>query len=516
MKKIKRLLPIMLTIAMGATATFALTACDENYTTTETDNLIAELQATINANKNELDGKIDALTEEYKAKDDELLAKITANENAIAAMQAEYAEKLAELEFAEETNTKAISDLKAEYKAKVEELAKSDTDNANALAELKANYESKVTALEKADGDNKQAIADLEKEYLAEVEKLAKADTKNENAIVELKTAYESKVAALEKANENNAKAITSLKNEHSAKLTSLEREIASANAAIKSNKTELNGAITALTATYEAKMTQIDALLETIQNADTTQDEKIAELVNKIAALEEATRITGVQFANNGDLIITFGDGSTQTVKAPEEHVHTFGEWVNFTKGEDISCEDRLFYHICTECNTIEWKQGAYEDHDWEIVTTLPTCQAQGYNTNTCKDCGKVEINEYTATVAHAWSQEYSVNNSYHWYDCATCDGVNGKEEHTDDGNGICSICECPLGATEGILYDISADGNASVLGYEGTATRVRIADTYQGAPVTNIHKNAFKGAAFKEIIIPDSVTTIGDSAFV
>ena len=415
MKKIKRLLPIMLTIAMGATATFALTACDENYTTTETDNLIAELQATINANKNELDGKIDALTEEYTAKDDELLAKINANENAIAAMQAEYAEKL----------------------------------------------------------------------------------------------------AALEKANENNAKAITSLKNEHSAKLTSLEREIASANATIKSNKTELNGAITALTATYEAKMTQIDALLETIQNADTTQDEKIAELVSKITALEEATRITGVQFANNGDLIITFGDGSTQTVKAPEEHVHTFGEWVNFTKGEDISCEDRLFYHICTECNTIEWKQGAYEDHDWEIVTTLPTCQTQGYNTNTCKACGKVEINEYTATVAHAWSQEYSVNNSYHWYDCATCDGVNGKEEHTDDGNGICSICERPLGATEGVLYDIGADGNASVVGYEGTATRVRIADTYQGAPVTNIYKNAFKGADFKEIIIPDSVTSIGEYAF-
>ena len=86
MKKTRKLLPIMLTIAMGLTATFALTACDENYTTTETDNLIAELQATIDGNKSELDGKIAALTEEYKAKDSELLAQITANQQAITAM----------------------------------------------------------------------------------------------------------------------------------------------------------------------------------------------------------------------------------------------------------------------------------------------------------------------------------------------------------------------------------------------------------------------------------------------
>ena len=69
MKRTRKLLPIILTIAMCITATFALAACDENYTTTETDNLIAELQATIDGNKSELDGKIAALTEEYKTTD---------------------------------------------------------------------------------------------------------------------------------------------------------------------------------------------------------------------------------------------------------------------------------------------------------------------------------------------------------------------------------------------------------------------------------------------------------------
>ena len=413
MKKARKLLPIMLTIAMGITATFALAACDESYTTTETDKLIAELQATIDGNKSELDSKITALTEQYKAKDSELLAQITVNQQSIAAMQTEYAAKISVLELADETNAKAIEDLKSEYQAKI----------------------------------------------------------------------------------------------------TGLENAILAANATIESNKKELNGAISALTARYEAKMTDVDKLLETLQNTDTTQDEKIAELANKITALEQATRITGVQFADNGDLIVTFGDGSTQTVKAPEQHVHTFGEWTVFTD-DDTPCENRLFFRVCADCNGIEWKQGAYTDHDFVTVTTAPTCQEQGYDTKTCDICNKVEKINYTPIVPHLWATEYSEDNSYHWYDCTTCDDINGKEEHTDNGEGVCSVCEYLIGPTAGVLYDV-VDGKARVVGYEGTATRVRIAETYNGAPVTEICQNAFKDCNLTSVMIGNSVTSIGEGAF-
>ena len=50
----------------------------------------------------------------------------------------------------------------------------------------------------------------------------------------------------------------------------------------------------------------------------------------------------------------------------------------------------------------------------------------------------------------------------------------------------------------------------------YEGTATRVRIAETYNGAPVTKIANEAFKRSAITSIIIPDRVTSIGNYAFV
>ena len=228
----------------------------------------------------------------------------------------------------------------------------------------------------------------------------------------------------------------------------------------------------------------------------------------------DKGVGIEKVEYDENGDLKITFTDGSTQTVKAPERHVHTFGEWTAFTN-DDTPCENRLFLHVCTECNTVEWKQGSYADHNWTVVTTPPTCQAQGYDTKTCDTCGKVEKNNYTAIVAHPWTTQYSQDASYHWYDCTTCDDIKGKEEHTDNGEGVCVVCDYLIGPTAGVLYDVT-DGKARVVGYEGTATRVRIAETYNGAPVTEICSNAFSWcSSLTSVTIGDSVTSIGEYAF-
>ena len=497
----KNLWRILFVSAASAILAFGFSACEKSYTTTETDALIAELQEAILDSKTELDKKIATLTAEYKAKDNELLAKITANEQALADLKTAYESKVAELTKADEDNAKAIAELEAEYLAKVEELVKADGENAKKLAELKTAYESKVTELTKADEDNAKAIAKLEAEYLAKVEELVKADEDNAKAIAELeteylakveelvkadgenakklaelKTAYESKVAELTKADEDNAKAIAKLEAEYLAKVDELEDKIATANDTIENNKTELNGAILALTATYQTKMAEIDGLLTLLKNTNSTQDEKIAELVGKITALENATRITNIVFAENGDLVITFGDGSTQTMKAPEKHIHSFGEWISTTKDESVSCDERLFVRICTECSAVEGRLGSEEDHDWAI--------------------------------------KYSYNDEYHWRDCNTCDGIH-KEEHTIESSGVCSVCDGLVGATEGILYEV-IDGEARVLGYEGTFSRVRIAETYNGVPVTSIGDSAFEYcSSLTSVTIGNGVTSIGKWAF-
>ncbi|MBQ7368359.1 MAG: collagen-like protein, partial [Clostridia bacterium] len=191
----------------------------------------------------------------------------------------------------------------------------------------------------------------------------------------------------------------------------------------------------------------------------------------------KDGVGIEKVEYDENGDLKITFTDSTTQTIVMPDKHVHTFGEWTNFTT-ENVSCENRLLYRVCSSCNSIEWRQGAYEDH--------------------------------------RWATEYSFDNSEHWLECDVCEEVKDKQAHTVESSGECSVCKELVGATAGVVYEILSDGTAQVKDYTGTATRVRIAETYQGVAVTKIGDNAFAGcSSLTSVIIPDRVTSIAFAAF-
>ena len=70
----------------------------------------------------------------------------------------------------------------------------------------------------------------------------------------------------------------------------------------------------------------------------------------------------------------------------------------------------------------------------------------------------------------------------------------------------------------TAGIRYETKADGTAEVVGYDGTEGRVVIAraDPETGLRVTSIRAKAFMGnKTITEVVIPETVETIGDEAF-
>lgn len=154
--------------------------------------------------------------------------------------------------------------------------------------------------------------------------------------------------------------------------------------------------------------------------------------------------------------------------------------------------------------------------NHSWTTVTTAPTCTAGGYDTKTCSLCGKSIVENETAKLDHIYSTSYSFDDTHHWYGCTGCDAEKDKSTHTPDDDGICTVCQTPISATPGVIYDVSADGTyAEVIGYEGTATKVKIASEYNGLPVKNIYNNAFMGKNITDVVIPDSVTSIGDLSF-
>ena len=102
------------TIVVGSSMGIAINA---NSNANEHSDIIPQIQAQIDTNKSELESKINVLTEQYKEKDIELLAKISANEQALLTLQNEYELKVAELELVNEINAEAIIQLKIEYLA---------------------------------------------------------------------------------------------------------------------------------------------------------------------------------------------------------------------------------------------------------------------------------------------------------------------------------------------------------------------------------------------------------------
>ena len=196
--------------------------------------------------------------------------------------------------------------------------------------------------------------------------------------------------------------------------------------------------------------------------------------------------------------------------------HEHTFGEWVDYAGNASVYCENRLFYRICNDCKIIEWKSGSYDNHSFATVTTAPNCQAGGYDTKTCTICGKVEIANETEKTGHNYNKSYTFDDDSHWNECKNCGDKRGVSAHVIGDAGVCIVCDPSVQPTVGVLYDKSVDGTyAEVIGYSGSATKIVLADTYEDLPVKSIYKEAFKNSSIVSIVIPDSITMIGDGAF-
>ena len=60
-----------------------------------------------------------------------------------------------------------------------------------------------------------------------------------------------------------------------------------------------------------------------------------------------------------------------------------------------------------------------------------------------------------------------------------------------------------------------ITNNGAITITGYDGTDSNVVIPDTTNGYPVTAIGEDAFAGDNILTIVIPNSVTNVGDGAF-
>ena len=64
-------------------------------------------------------------------------------------------------------------------------------------------------------------------------------------------------------------------------------------------------------------------------------------------------------------------------------------------------------------------------------------------------------------------------------------------------------------------LTYSTNTDNSVTITGYTGSNGMVMVPSTLAGLPVTGIGNWAFYATSVTNVLVPDSVTSIGDGAF-
>jgi len=169
-----------------------------------------------------------------------------------------------------------------------------------------------------------------------------------------------------------------------------------------------------------------------------------------------------------------------------------------------------------CNEPHAHTFDQMVVED---AYLATEATCAAKATYYKSCV-CGEksTETFEYGNFAEHTKAAELSKNDTHHWYACQNedCNEKFDEVKHSFEDainfeGKICNVCSYEKPATEGLEYELNADGQSYYVKGIGTATatEIVIASVYNGMPVTSIGERAFFDCdRLTSIDIPDRAT--------
>ena len=157
---------------------------------------------------------------------------------------------------------------------------------------------------------------------------------------------------------------------------------------------------------------------------------------------------IVDTTFDENGNMVITYSDGTTQIVAHSWQSLYVLEQATCQSEGKELYyCTDcrlvRVVFtaktghtpgdeatdtepQICTVCKIILVPAGGHE-HKHSKTVTAPTCSQKGYTTFTC-ECGDSYVDDYVDALGHTDGEWVEDNQS-------TCTEAGSKHQ-------LCSVC--------------------------------------------------------------------------
>lgn len=155
---------------------------------------------------------------------------------------------------------------------------------------------------------------------------------------------------------------------------------------------------------------------------------------------------------------------------------------------------------------------------HKFTYYTQGVPCVSNYLKVGEC-ECG-YRVTETLAPIGHDYGYDYKYDETYHWYECSRCGDKTRMSEH-DIGYYSKRCYACGYEDDNPFRFSLNADGKSYTLSgvYEDSfdfgAGEYTLPSEYRGLPVTAIADHALSGKNIVNLVIPDSVKSIGNYAF-
>ena len=197
-----------------------------------------------------------------------------------------------------------------------------------------------------------------------------------------------------------------------------------------------------------------------------------------------------------------------------PAEHTHDWGEW---TVVQEPTCtREGQRQRVCkSDSSHVETEAIAALGHDLVGVPEQPaTCTEEGHTAyKQCSRCWYTEGYNILRPAGHSASEnDWCRDDYFHWQICSVCGEQFNKDEH--EYSHLC-VCGLESDYTLGLHFKLLYDGTYEVSKGQATDTVLKIPAIYHGSDVSSVATAAFRMYDCTEVILPDSITTIGKNAF-